>query len=150
MALRVPPVLVVLSAGLLIWALARATRELSWPLPASELVAGLLFVVGVAICVLGVAAFRQAKTTVNPLQPEQAATLVTQGIYRVSRNPMYLGFALILVAWVVYLSVWPGLLVVAIFILYINHFQIAPEERALQTRFGQAFLAYKNSVRRWL
>lgn len=92
MALRVPPVLVFLSAGLLIWALARADRVLYRPLPASEPIAGLLFVVGVAVCVLGVAAFRQAKTTVNPLQPEQAATLVTRGIYRISRNPMYLGF----------------------------------------------------------
>jgi len=95
-------------------------------------------------------AFRQSHTTVDPVHPERASTLVVGGVYRFTRNPMYLGFALLLLAWVVYLSAWLGVLVIALFVAYMNRFQIKAEERALESQFGQAFREYKKSVRRWL
>ena len=87
---------------------------------------------------------------VNPNKPEQASKLVTSGIYRISRNPMYLGFAFILAGWGVWLSsVWAMLGVIG-FIGYLTLFQIMPEERALTKLFGDEFTIYKARVRRWL
>jgi protein-S-isoprenylcysteine O-methyltransferase Ste14 len=149
MALKVPPVLVFLLAGLLIWGLAGFPARL----PAASLtdaLAAALAVLGVTVGVLGVLAFRRAGTTVDPMHPEQASALVVGGIYRITRNPMYLGLALMLLAWCVYLEVWAGLLIVALFILYMNRFQIVPEERALEARFREDFRRYRQSVRRWL
>jgi len=106
--------------------------------------------IGVFFCIAGVISFRRAKTTVNPLKPETATSLVTSGIYQVSRNPMYVGFALLLAAWAVYLaSPWTTIGVLG-FVLYINRFQIVPEERALSTLFSIEFESYKSKIRRWL
>ena len=101
-------------------------------------------------CIAGVVSFRNAKTTVNPLKPEAATSLVNSGIYKVSRNPMYVGFVLFLIAWSVYLSSLLASIGVLGFILYMNRFQILPEERALMELFGEEFEAYKARVRRWI
>ena len=96
------------------------------------------------------ASFRRARTTVNPLKPESASALVISGIYRHTRNPMYLGFAIILLGWCVLLgSAW-AVLGVAGFVLYIGRFQIRPEERALRELFGAEFDAFCSRVRRWV
>ena len=106
--------------------------------------------VGVAFDLLGLSAFRRLKTTVNPLKPDKASTLVTGGVYRITRNPRYVGLALLLTAWAVYLSaVWPFLGPVR-FVLYINRFQIVPEERVMRAKFGAEYAAYAARVRRWL
>jgi len=149
-ALRVPPIFVVFIAGLLIWAVARYLPFAPILIPGNNLAAGLLAAIGAVVIVLGVAAFRRAKTTLNPLQPGDASVLVASGIYRFSRNPMYLGFAILLLAWVIYLSAWPAVLVVAAYVAYMSRFQIKPEERALGARFGQAFVEYKQAVPRWI
>jgi len=114
------------------------------------IVAALVALIGGFFCIGGVVSFRRAKTTVNPLKPETASALVSSGIYQVSRNPMYVGFALFLVAWAVYLSSPLALVGVIGFVLYINRFQIQPEERALAALFAAEFERYKNSVRRWV
>ena len=112
--------------------------------------ATILLAIGCVFCIAGVVSFRLAKTTVNPRKPEQASELVTTGIYRFSRNPMYLGFAFILAAWGVWLaSLWALLCVIA-FISYLTWFQIIPEERELQKIFGKAYSDYKLQVKRWL
>jgi len=98
----------------------------------------------------GVLAFRAAHTTVNPLKPETASSLVKSGIYKVSRNPMYVGFALFLFSWALYLGSFWSIAGVLGFVLYINRFQIIPEERAMTALFGREFEAYKKTVRRWL
>lgn len=95
-------------------------------------------------------AFRRARTTVNPLQPQSASSLVRGGIYSRTRNPMYLGFALVLLGWVVALGSWLGLLVLAGYVVFLNRFQIRPEERALEAIFGPTFLEYRDQVRRWI
>ncbi|NER62664.1 isoprenylcysteine carboxylmethyltransferase family protein [Pseudomonas sp. MAFF212427] len=98
----------------------------------------------------GVLSFRRARTTVNPLKPETASALVRSGVYRYTRNPMYLGFATVLVAWAILLAWPPALLGVLGFVVYMNLFQIGPEERALARRFGGEFAQYCNGVRRWV
>ena len=105
---------------------------------------------GVAFDVLGLVAFLRARTTVNPLNPGKASALVTHGIYKLTRNPMYVGMALLLTAWACHLSaLWPFLGPV-MFVLYINRFQIEPEERVLKDLFGDEYVAYAARVRRWL
>ena len=145
---RVPPVFVVLAAGLAIWLVDRALP--APPIPAAREMALLLAACGVAAIFLGLARFRRAGTTVDPLSPARASALVTSGIYRRSRNPMYLGFALILLAWAIGLSTLAGLIVVPLFVLYMNRYQIGPEERALDAVFGEEYRIYGRRVRRWL
>jgi protein-S-isoprenylcysteine O-methyltransferase Ste14 len=83
-------------------------------------------------------------------QPAAASSLVTGGIYRWTRNPMYLGMALALAGWGLYLGNFGALALVGLFVMYIDRYQIDPEERALTARFGDAFAAYRRRVRRWL
>src|SRR5664279_3386787 len=92
--------------------------------------------VGAAFSVGGVIAFRRAKTTVNPMKPEAASSLVSSGVYRATRNPMYVGLLLVLVAWAVFLSSFLALLGPLAFIACIGRFQITPEERVLSALFG--------------
>ncbi|HEX6928535.1 MAG TPA: isoprenylcysteine carboxylmethyltransferase family protein [Gammaproteobacteria bacterium] len=146
---RVPPLLVVAVCALSMWVIARFLPG-AFRFPGSTWIAAGLFAAGTAICVLGVRAFRRAATTVNPLTPDAASSLVADGIYRFSRNPMYLGFALWLLAWGVLLESIPALLIIPAFVLYMNRFQIRAEEHALQMRFGGEFDRYMNNVRRWL
>ena len=94
--------------------------------------------------------FRRGKTTVNPMTPEAASTLVTAGVYRWTRNPMYLGFGVALVGWAVWLANGAAFVPLFLYVLYMNRFQIGPEERALEARFGAAFTDYRKRVRRWL
>ncbi len=147
---KVPPPLVALVFGGLMGgaSLGLPGLELAWStrlLLALPLIgAGLLFVLAGGI------SFRLARTTVNPLKPEAASALVTSGIYRYTRNPMYVGFALWLLAWGLYLASPLVLLGVLGFVLYMNRLQIAPEERALGRLFGADFTDYRQRVRRWL
>ena len=94
--------------------------------------------------------FLLAKTTLNPFQLETASQLVTGGIYRLSRNPMYLSLVFILLAWMVYLGSLSALFGVGLFIWYVTKFQIKPEEEGLKHLFGDAFTAYCQRTRRWL
>jgi len=84
------------------------------------------------------------------MTPQSASALVVSGIYRFTRNPMYVGFLFVLLGWAVWLSNGLSFLFLPAFVLYMNRFQIQPEERALHARFGQEFVAYTSRVRRWL
>lgn len=132
------------------WGVSSFTPALPLPFFVRLGIAAILAVAGIGISVAGVVSFRRAKTTVNPTRPGSASALVTSGIYRLSRNPMYLGFLLILMAWAVFLSSVPALNGALIFLLYMNRFQIKPEERAMSSLFGEKYEAYKTEVRRWL
>ena len=98
----------------------------------------------------GLIAFLRARTTPNPLQPQQASTLVTDGIYRCTRNPMYLGMALALLGWAGWLAHPLALACIPLAMAWLQRFQIQPEERILEQRFGEAFRRYRQRVRRWL
>lgn len=94
--------------------------------------------------------FLRSRTTINPLKPERASVLVTDGIYRYTRNPMYLSLLLLLLGYAIELWCWPALLGPAAYVAYITRFQILPEERVLEGKFGADYLAYKRRVRRWI
>ncbi|MEM6801195.1 MAG: isoprenylcysteine carboxylmethyltransferase family protein [Bacteroidota bacterium] len=152
MKLRIaPPVLTFLSA-ILMWAIANyltfATMDidLSWRKS--------IFLVFVALgCAAAFAAFfnfRSSKTTIDPMKPEKASVLVTEGIFQFTRNPMYLGLLSCLIAWAIYLNNFLTLLVVVGFFFYMTQVQIKAEEKALNEKFGEDYQAYMQRVRRWL
>ena len=109
-----------------------------------------LGVTGLSILALAVGAFVRAKTTVNPLDPGRAEELVTSGLFRFSRNPMYLGMLMVLTAGVLWLGAWSAMLAPIVFIWVMTEIQIKIEERSLQQKFGDQFSAYRVRTRRWL
>lgn len=147
---RVPPPIVALLLAGAMWPLSQLLPRIDAP-PAVRLgLAVLIGVSGLGISLAGTIAFHRARTTVNPLSPHKASALVTGGIYRVTRNPMYLGMMLGLLCWAVGLGSPAALAGPVAFIAYINRFQIEPEERALRAKFGAAYDAYCARVRRWV
>ena len=148
--LRVPPVALFVVVALLMWAVASWLPSWQIALPGRTLVAVLLLLAAGAIGIAGVRAFQRARTTVDPLRPEKASALVTSGIYRRTRNPMYVALAIALLGWAIWLGHPLALLGVAAFVAWINRFQLAPEERALRALFGPEFERYCSEVRRWL
>ena len=148
--LKVPPVALVLSMAALMWLASWAMPTFGFMFPAHELFSVSVAVAGVVISGLGIASFRRAGTTVNPMKPDSTSSLVVSGIYRLTRNPMYLGFLLVLLGWAIFLSNALAFLFLPAFIFYMNRFQIGPEEKALNSLFGQQFVAYTGRVRRWL
>ena len=148
--LRLPPLAVSAVAAVLSWLIALLFPSVPLAFPGRSALAATLALLGVTFSSLGVASFRRARTTVNPLTPDATTALVVSGVYRVTRNPMYLGFLLLLLAQLVWLAHPLALVVGPAFVLYLNRFQIVPEERVLQARFGAEFNAYATRVRRWL
>ena len=148
--LKVPPPVVALVLGLAMWAVSRLTPtfEVEGPLRFAAAVCAAL--IGATFSAAGVTAFRRAKTTLNPMRPATASSLVTRGIYRITRNPMYVGLLFVLVGWAAFLCAPWALAGPALFVAYITRFQIAPEERALMSAFGEVYASYKARVRRWL
>lgn len=147
---RIPPPLIGALAAVAMWGAAAPGTAFALPATVRTVLVALLVVAGLSFDLLGLLAFRRSRTTVNPLQPQRASALVTGGVYRITRNPMYLGMALLLLAWAVWLSAWPALAGPVAFVLYITRFQIRPEERAMQANFGDEFARYAARVRRWL
>jgi protein-S-isoprenylcysteine O-methyltransferase Ste14 len=147
---KIPPPLVGVLVGLAMWL--SASFGPAWALsPAARNAAvAILVVAGVTFDVLGLLAFRAARTTVNPLKPQRASALVTGGVYRVTRNPMYVGMCCLLSAWAVYLSAVLPFAGPAVFVMYMTRFQIRPEEQALSQLFGEEYAQYTARVRRWL
>lgn len=148
---KIPPPLVGLLFAFIVWVTSSATAPLSiFNQEQKLLVVVILLVIGFGFAISGGISFRRAKTTVNPLKPETASSLVTSGVFKFTRNPMYVGLAIILIAWAVYLAVPMGFAAIIGFIAYIQRFQIIPEERAMLALFGAEFEAYRSRVRRWL
>src|ERR1044071_3300868 len=129
--LKVPPPIVALVTAVLMWLISRSLPLFALVFPARDAFGMGLVAAGFIIGIMGVVTFRRAKTTVNPLKPQSSSSLVSWGIYRVTRNPMYLGGLLILIGWAVFLSKPIAFLFLPGYILYIHSFQIVPEERVL-------------------
>jgi protein-S-isoprenylcysteine O-methyltransferase Ste14 len=148
--LKIPPPVVALVLalvmGLALFFGPRPSVASAFRLPAAFIIA----LMGIGFSFAGLVAFRKAHTTVNPLQPEKASALVTSGVYRITRNPMYVGLLMLLLAWATFLSAIWSLAGPLVFYGYMNRFQIEPEERVLNKLFGEAFQAYTSQVRRWL
>jgi protein-S-isoprenylcysteine O-methyltransferase Ste14 len=148
--LKIPPPAIALLVAAAMWALSRVTSSLQVPTGVRLLLALAVALVAIGFSAAGVISFRLAKTTLNPTQPQLTSSLVSSGIYTVTRNPMYVGLLLLLIAWAIFLSSIWALLGPAAYFLYIGRFQIAPEERALTALFGAEYIAYVSKVRRWL
>ncbi|MAR90469.1 MAG: protein-S-isoprenylcysteine methyltransferase [Pseudomonadales bacterium] len=148
--LKIPPLALVPLFGLLMWLAHRVTPDLGIPLSWRAYNSVLMGLIGFAAALAGVVSFRRARTTVDPRVPHHSSALVANGIYRYSRNPMYLGFLSWLLAWGLYLDNAAAILLALAFVPYMNRFQIIPEERALQQRFGEPYTQYCQRVRRWL
>ena len=147
---KIPPPVVGALVAAAMWSVSALGPQFPIATGPKYAAAAILVVAGVAFDLLGLLAFRAARTTVNPLKPERASAMVTGGVYRVSRNPMYVGMALLLLAWAVYLSAPLPFAGPLIFVLYITRFQIQSEERVLERIFGEEYSAYAARVRRWL
>lgn len=147
---RISPPVVALLIGVAMWGVAQGAPVIQVPGIVRFGIANALFAFGIVLAALGITAFGQARTTINPVQPELASAIVTGGVYRYTRNPMYLGVAAVLNGWAVFLAVPWTLLGPFVFVLFITRFQIIPEEQALSSKFGVEYSAYKNTVRRWL
>jgi protein-S-isoprenylcysteine O-methyltransferase Ste14 len=148
--LKIPPVLITSLFAMLMWLVSRLTPSI--PIPPVLKITFLLVFTGLAAYVglAAVASFRKANTTVNPLTPGSISSLVVSGIFRRTRNPMYLALLLALAGWGLYLTNIFSLLMAVGFVLYMNRFQIEPEERTLEEIFGAEFKAYKKQARRWI
>lgn len=148
--LTIPPPVVMLIVGLIMWLLAWLFPSLTLPMIKNLTVAVVIGLVGLAVSMAGIITFQRQGTTSDPRHPDQASALVTSGVYRWTRNPMYLGVLLILIGWGVFLGNVLALACAFIFVPYINRYQIIPEERLLQDKFGAVFTAYMAEVRRWI
>ncbi len=147
---RVPPpvVAVITAAGM--WALARGYPLVRFTVPSPLLVGLLVASLGGVISAAGAREFRKARTTVNPLHPERASSVVTDGIYRYTRNPMYVGIAFVLIGCFLAFGALSAAAGLPAFVWYITRFQIEPEERVLREKFGRAYTDYQQRVRRWV
>ncbi|WP_240220695.1 methyltransferase family protein [Rheinheimera hassiensis] len=148
--LKIPPLVLVALFALAMWLLAQLVPPLALPAVWGLVLAIGFAGAGVVVALSGVLAFRRANTTVDPRVPQQTSSLVARGIYRYSRNPMYLGFLLLLTALACYLMNAAAFILLPLFLLYMNRFQIAPEERFLLQKFGAEYQSYTTQVRRWL
>lgn len=146
---KIPPPLIGLACAALAWRLADGVwPQLAWSLHLLSALA--LVACGLALELWAWWELRDYATTVNPLTPERTSSVVQTGPYRYTRNPMYLGMALQLLAWCVWLGAPKALLALPCFVAWITRFQILPEERVLAQRFGAAYGKYHAWVRRWI
>jgi protein-S-isoprenylcysteine O-methyltransferase Ste14 len=148
--LKIPPAVLWLVAAASIGFLAKVAPQLSFEFRGDGTVAILMTLGGAALALAGVVEFKRANTSVNPLDPNRASSFVTTGIYRYTRNPMYLGMAIALLGVMLWAGTLGGIFVIFLFCLYLTRFQIMPEERLLAQKFGQEFHAYRSRVRQWL
>lgn len=147
---RLPPLLVAVVVAACMRGAVALAPALSADWPGREFVAWAFVVAGALVVYAGVASFKRHQTTVNPFKPSTASRLVESGIYRKTRNPMYVGITVVLLGYAAFLAHPLALLLVALFPAFIRRFQIAPEERALDQLFGEDYLSYKKRVPRWL
>jgi len=147
---KIPPPLVAVIIAATMWGLSHFTSTLALTAIVKYSLVITFVLVGIFFALSGAISFRLAKTTVNPLKPDTASALVTSGIYQLTRNPMYVGFVAFLLAWASFLGTVWGIGLIAVYMAYIQHFQIMPEERALTKIFKDEFIDYKAKVRPWL
>ncbi len=144
-----PPVIMVITAALM-WLTSRTPTLSFTGLPGQTAMAIGVFLIGMLLIIVAALQFYRSGTTISPIKPESSEYLITSGIYRLSRNPIYLGDLLMLLAWAIYLGAAVNLAWLALFLWYTTQFQIMREERALVEIFGQAYRDYCARVRRWL
>ena len=150
MKLKIPPAVQVALFASLMWIITKLTATKHIDFEYQEIVSWLFFGIGTLVAIIAVYAFKKAKTTVDPTNPNKASKLVIIGIYKISRNPMYLGMFFILLAFATRLGNLYSFSILVLYVWYITTFQIKPEEEALTKLFGEVYINYCKKVRRWI
>jgi protein-S-isoprenylcysteine O-methyltransferase Ste14 len=145
---KIPPPIVTLVFAALIYFSSKWSPSIVFR--GQNLISLFLMMLGFLVLLIAISAFIKLKTTINPLKPEAASSLVTMGIFRISRNPMYLGMLLLIISLWIKTGAVLGFILVAGFIAYLNYFQIFPEEQAMKGLFSDKYKTYCQQVRRWL
>jgi protein-S-isoprenylcysteine O-methyltransferase Ste14 len=148
--LKVPPMGLALIVALAMWVAAMLSPSFVISLPWRHVLGTAISGIGILFILAAGATFHMAKTSVNPTKPDATSSLVVSGVYRSSRNPMYVGALFALGGWAVFLSHPLAALFLPAFVAYMNRFQIAPEERVLSGKFGAEYETYRKAVPRWL
>lgn len=148
---KIPPAIVTLLSFFMMWGIASfKVFELDWIKVLIPYLSVILLILSILLLLFASYSFYKSKTSFNPLSPDKASVLVTKGAYKFSRNPMYLGFLLLVLSWWVYLGELISFLGCIFFVFYMTKFQILSEEKALEKLFGEQYKSYKSQVRRWL
>ena len=145
---KIPPPIVTLICGLGIYFSRPFFPE--YILSINNILSIFILLAGFGILFISAASFKKHQTTINPLKPEQASSLVISGVFSFSRNPMYLGMVFILISVSIKFNLLGGLLITSMFALFITKFQIIPEEAAMHKLFPEEFTSYKENTRRWI
>tara|TARA_A100000164_G_scaffold116328_1_gene102567 strand:- start:332 stop:778 length:447 start_codon:yes stop_codon:yes gene_type:complete len=145
---KIPPPIITLICGLGIY----FSRTLfpKYNYISTDIIAASFLLIGIITLITAVLSFKRHSTTVSPLQPEKVSYLVVSGIFKYSRNPMYLGMLLILISMTIKFNFVGGVLIIFVFISFITKFQIIPEETVLERLFGKEFIGYKKKTKRWI
>jgi len=150
MRLKIPPLVQLFISALLMWIISIYAFNFRFIFKFSNELSLFCLIIGGTIIVFGIATFQKAETTVNPLHPDKASSLVSMGIYQYTRNPMYFGLLLILLSIGFYLQNLASMFVLPIYVWFISKYQIIPEEEALHKLFRQDYVNYQERVRRWI
>jgi protein-S-isoprenylcysteine O-methyltransferase Ste14 len=150
MKLRIPPVVIFFLALGILFGAHYLFPELSYSFSNQTLLSRIFLGLGVLISFSGIISFRMKGTTVDPLHPKKASSLVRSGIYRYTRNPMYLGMALVMIGGIIRIGNPIGIVALIFFVWYITIFQIKPEEEALKKLFEDEYKTFCKKVRRWI
>jgi protein-S-isoprenylcysteine O-methyltransferase Ste14 len=150
MKLKIPPALQVAIFATLMWIIKKVTSSTHFEFEQQKTISWVIFAIGILIEVIAIYAFRKARTTADPLNPSKASKLVIVSIYKLSRNPMYLGMLFILFSFVIRLGSLFTFPVLILYIWYITTYQVKPEEKVLAKLFGDDYSTYCKKVRRWI
>ena len=141
-----PPIVTLLCIGIIYL----FENKIEYSQPYFKAIGIIFLILGFIIIFLAVLKFIKIKTTVDPTRPHKTSNLVISGIYKITRNPMYLGMLFLIMAYTIYTNNVVGSITIPIFIFYINKFQIEPEEIEMRKKFGESFENYCKKVNRWL
>jgi protein-S-isoprenylcysteine O-methyltransferase Ste14 len=148
--LKIPPAIVTIVIAGAMWWIAQ-NFSYNWATFDSILRIEIIFLgIGGILGLAGLIQFYRSSTSIDPHKPDKTSKLVTDGIYSISRNPMYLGLLFILIGYGFYLANLFTFLLLPLFVIYMNRYQIIPEEEIMERKFGDEYLRYKSEVRRWL
>ena len=147
---KIPPPIILLLCGIAMWFVAHSAYAYTIANPFALILAIILAIFGIYVCASAIRQFKAVETTISPLQPESATSLVHNGIFGKTRNPMYVGLFLILLGWAVWLQSASNIFILIAFVFGLTELQIKPEEAALRKVFGQGYIDYCKRVRRWI
>ena len=150
MKLLIPPPIQALLSIIMMWLISRYFLHANFSLNGINILALVFLIIAVIILILSINKFRKIKTTISPLKLNKTSSLINSGIYRYTRNPMYLGLLLILFSTALFLKNFISFLIIPLFILFITKNQILPEEETLENIFEEENKNYKKKVRRWI